>query len=196
MILDPEFYAQDTIDVAELLLGKIVVRRHSDGRIQRGRIIETEAYLGFEDPACHSFRGVPTPRTQVMFGPAGHAYVYFIYGVHFCLNVVTRAPGIPEAVLIRALEPLLNDRVSEDPGDIHCARGPGKLCRTLEITRELNGTPLFTPGPIWIEEPESVYQCETVSGPRVGLSAEQDSSYWPLRFGVKQHPCLSGPKFG
>ena len=107
MKLTRSFYQQSTVDVAKQLLGKYLVRRHPDG-VRAGRIVETEAYIGPQDLACHAARG-RTPRTEVMFGPAGHAYVYFIYGMYHMLNLVTEAKDYPAAVLIRAIEPVRGD---------------------------------------------------------------------------------------
>ena len=134
------FFARSTLAIARDLIGMRLV--HDDGRVVRaGRIVETEAYLGPRDLAAHSSRG-RTARTAVMFGPPGHAYVYFIYGFWNCLNVVTGAAGVPHAVLVRALEPLegITDRTW----------GPGLLCRALHIDRRLNGVDL-TGDVLWLE---------------------------------------------
>ena len=126
------FFARSTLTVARELIGMHLV--HDDGeRVRVGRIVETEAYLGPRDLAAHSARG-RTARTEVMFGPPGHAYVYFIYGFWNCLNVVTAAPGVPHAVLVRALEPLA--------GITERTWGPGLLCRAMHIDRRLNGVDL------------------------------------------------------
>jgi DNA-3-methyladenine glycosylase len=136
------FYARDTLTVARELIGMYLV--HADrGRRRAGRIVETEAYQGPEDLAAHSSRG-RTARTEVMFGPPGHAYVYFIYGFWNCLNVVTEAAGVPHAVLLRALEPV--DGIEERT----C--GPGLLCRAMHIDRQLNGADLCG-DVIWLERP-------------------------------------------
>jgi DNA-3-methyladenine glycosylase len=130
--LPASFFSQRTLAVAQALIGMHLV--HADrGTLRIGRIVETEAYLGPKDRAAHSWRG-RTPRTEVMFGPRGHAYVYFIYGVWHCLNVVTGRPGLPQAVLLRALEPVtgITDRTA----------GPGLLCRAMHIDRRLNGIDL------------------------------------------------------
>ena len=133
MRLTREFYAQPARDVAVQLLGARLVRRLPNGRSAVGRIVEVEAYVGPEDLACHASRG-RTARTEVMFGPPGHAYVYFVYGMHHCFNVVTDPVGHAAAVLVRAIEP-----VSEIDGPTN---GPARLCKTLGIDRSLNGADL------------------------------------------------------
>jgi DNA-3-methyladenine glycosylase len=140
--LPREFYARRTLLVARQLIGMHLV--HEERGIRRiGRIVETEAYLGPTDLAAHSSKG-RTPRNDVMFGPAGHAYVYFIYGFWNCVNVVTREPGIPQAVLLRALEPVV--------GLTDKTWGPGLLCRAMNIDRTLNGADLCGSA-LWIERP-------------------------------------------
>ena len=132
--LQRSFYDRDTVAVAHELLGKCLV--HVVDQVARvGRIVEVEAYLGPHDLAAHSARG-RTPRTEVMFGPPGHAYVYLIYGMHHCMNVVTQADGVASAVLLRALEPVRNvaDRT----------QGPGRLCKAMGIDRRLNGHDLLS----------------------------------------------------
>ena len=139
--LSREFYARDTLSVARELLGCSLVHESPEGRVM-GRIVEVEAYEGEDDPACHAAAGL-TSRTEPLYGPPGHAYVYLIYGMHHCLNAVTRRPGWPGAVLIRALEPLKGHdlmrrrrrrgrgRASADDRDL--ANGPGKLCQALGL---------------------------------------------------------------
>ena len=134
------FFLEPTLRVARALIGMHLVHAH-EGGVQRARIVETEAYQGPQDLAAHSARG-HTPRTSVMYGPPGHAYVYFIYGFWNCLNVVTSPPGVPHAVLLRALEPLAG--VSER------TTGPGLLCRALGIDRRLNGVDLLG-NVLWLE---------------------------------------------
>ena len=143
-VLSRFFYERPTLEVAKELLGKLLVRMW-DGKRISGIIIETEAYIGEDDPACHASVG-KTPRNCIMYGQAGFAYVYFIYGMYFCLNVVTERYGFPAAVLIRALEPVEGiewmkkwrnkDKLSE------LTSGPGKLTQALFITKELNGVDL------------------------------------------------------
>ncbi|MBY0548192.1 MAG: DNA-3-methyladenine glycosylase [Candidatus Obscuribacterales bacterium] len=169
------FYACPTVGVARDLLGSWLCRRLPDGTVVRAFIVEAEAYTA-DDPACHAFRGL-TPRCEVMFGPPGRAYVYFIYGMYFCFNVVTEEEGIPGAVLIRAV-------------DIDGGNGPGKLCRALKITGEHNGIDLCDAnGALWIEQRTAVLSADQIGvSIRVGISVAQER---PWRFFVKEHPGVS-----
>ncbi|MGH8202201.1 MAG: DNA-3-methyladenine glycosylase [Steroidobacteraceae bacterium] len=156
------FYARDTLTVARELIGMHLV--HADGgSIRAGRIVETEAYQGPRDLAAHSSRG-RTSRTEVMFGPPGHAYVYFIYGFWHCLNVVTAAEGVPHAVLLRALEPVsdLDDKTW----------GPGLLCRAMHIDKRLNGADLCG-NTLWLERPPA----SSRQLPRIARSARIGVDY-------------------
>lgn len=147
------FYERDARIVAEDLIGKILVRKY-DGKTIKLRITETEAYIGKIDKASHGYGGKITPRTRIMFGPAGYAYVYFIYGMYYCLNFVTEKEGICSAVLIRSGEPLESmgeicmnryDKPFEDLSKVqikNLTNGPGKLCMALKITKEHNGEDL------------------------------------------------------
>jgi DNA-3-methyladenine glycosylase len=138
------FYEQSTVDVAKQLLGKYLVRQHPKGATV-GRIVETEAYVGPQDLACHASKG-RTARTEIMFGPAGHAYVYFIYGFYNMLNLVTERKNHPAAVLIRAVEPVAGIDLMRARRQVDklrdLASGPGKLCRAFAIDRSLNGADL------------------------------------------------------
>jgi len=168
--LPREFYARSTLTVARQLIGMHLV--HKDGAIRRvGRIVETEAYLGPKDLAAHSSRG-KTPRNSVMFGPAGFAYVYFIYGFWNCMNVVTREVDVPQAVLLRALEPIENlpDKTW----------GPGLLCRAMTIDRTLNGADLCG-SRLWIERPPDLKRRVRVTrATRIGVdySGEWAQRLW------------------
>ena len=175
------FYTQSTLTIARALIGMHLV--HRAGGVRRsGRIVETEAYLGPADRAAHSARG-RTARTEVMFGPPGHAYVYFIYGIWHCLNVVTGGEDVPHAVLLRALEPLagLEGRAS----------GPGLLCRAMDIDRRLNGTDLCA-GPLWIERPLMPRAVRIGRSPRIGVGYAGDWAARPWRFFDRDSPCVSG----
>jgi DNA-3-methyladenine glycosylase len=163
--------AQPPERAARDLLGAVLVRR-LDGRTIRARIVETEAYLGSGDPAAHSFRGT-TPRTAPIWGPPGTIYVYFIYGMHHCLNVAVDADGVPGCVLIRAAEPLPDSDLG--PLDL---RGPGRLCRALAIDTRLSGTSLFTRGgPLGLVA--GTRPARISVSPRVGIRQAADR---PLRF--------------
>jgi DNA-3-methyladenine glycosylase len=172
------FYDRDTILVARELLGKFLVHI-SDGIERVGRIVETEAYLGPHDLAAHSSRGL-TPRTKIMFGPPGHAYVYFIYGIYFCMNVVTEREGHASAVLLRALEPVKN---------IERANGPGLLCRAMKIDKRLNGHDLLSDD-FFIAESEAE-KFSIVKRPRIGVNYAKHWAKRHLRFYIKGNPCVS-----
>lgn len=175
--LTREFFARPTVEVAPDLLGMTLVRTLASGQIVRAQIVEVEAYTQ-DDPACHAYRGV-TERCRVMFGPPGFAYVYFIYGMYFCLNVVTEVDGTPGAVLIRAL-------------DIPGSEGPGKLCRAWEIDRSLNGVDLLDCGASLYLESGTRYGAEHISiSERIGLNVATER---PWRFYLTDHPHVSGKK--
>jgi DNA-3-methyladenine glycosylase len=181
----------DTAAAARALLGAIIVR-DLDGERLAGRIVEVEAYLGSMDAACHSFKG-ETARNAVMFGPAGRAYVYFIYGFHHCLNVVTRPEGVPEAVLIRALEPLEGlERMRENrKGRDNLASGPGVLCQAMEIDRAYNGHDLRRP-PLRLLRGKPIPDEEVGISQRIGVAYAGEAAQWPLRFYIKGSPFVSG----
>ena len=169
-LLGRDFYARPAIDVARDLLGKHLVHRRA-GVIHSGRIVETEAYIGPEDLACHASKGL-TGRTRIMYGAAGHAYVFLIYGMHNCFNVVCEREGFPAAVLVRALEP--------GEGLARTVDGPGKLCAALHITREHNGLDLCG-GDLWLED-RGEPAPEIVATPRIGIDYAGEWVAAPLRF--------------
>lgn len=184
------FYEGHTVAVARSLLGMCMVHETPEG-VTAGRIVETEAYLFKDDPACHASRGM-TKRNAVMFGPAGYAYIYQIYGMHWCFNVVTAAEGVGEAVLIRALEPLagvpLMERRRGTTDVRNLCSGPGKLVQALGVTREQNGSAL-TNGPLTIQPSESFAgsaKFKIAVSKRIGIVAGADL---PLRF------CVEGSRF-
>ena len=172
--LQRNFYNRDPVVVARELLGKHLVHV-SEGLARIGRIVEVEAYLGPHDLAAHSARG-RTARTQVMFGPPGHAYVYLIYGIHCCMNVVTQEEGIASAVLLRAIEPLANieDRT----------QGPGLLCKAMDIDRRLNGLDL-TSDNFYIARAPAVAPGDIVKRPRIGVDYAGHWAKRLLRFYIK-----------
>ena len=176
------FYDRDTITVARELLGKHLVRVER-GVERVGRIAEVEAYLGPHDLAAHSARGL-TERTRVMFGPPGHAYVYFIYGMYHCMNVVTEREGHASAVLLRALEPVKNVTSRT------C--GPGLLCRALNIDRDLNEHDLLSDN-FFIAAPPRPDAFAIVKRPRIGVDYARHWARRHLRFYIKGNPFISRP---
>lgn len=163
------FYARDTVLVARELLGKILQHKNGSGTMS-GVIVETEAYLGFEDPASHAFNGI-TPRNRPMFEEPGHAYVYFIYGNHYCFNVVAHIPNTAGAILIRAIEPLEGVLIMQKHRRLtnikNITNGPGKLAQAMNITKAHNGLDL-TNGQLNIIEGASM-QYEIKATPRIGI---------------------------
>ena len=187
--LPAKFYDRDTEQVARDLLGAVLRCTTTDG-VASGRIVETEAYLGEHDLACHATAGL-TQRTRWLYGAPGTAYVYFIYGVHWCINAVTRSVGLPSAVLIRAIEPLDGvELMRERRGDVHdrdLTNGPGKLCAALGITGALNGLPLQRSA-VEILRGEPIQESRVVVTPRIGITK---SAEWPLRWYVADNPYVS-----
>ena len=178
--LPRSFYDRDTKTVARELLGKLLV--HQVSGVERiGKIVEVEAYLGEHDLAAHSSKG-RTARTSIMFGPPGHAYVYFIYGMYFCMNVVTEREGHASAVLIRALEPVKNISAKTS--------GPGLLCRALQIDKSLNGHDLLSDD-FFIAAPEVAEKFSVVRRPRVGVDYAKHWAKRLLRFYIKGNRFVS-----
>ncbi|HSN57391.1 MAG TPA: DNA-3-methyladenine glycosylase [Candidatus Sulfomarinibacteraceae bacterium] len=186
-VLPRGVYQRPTLVVARALLGKLLVRSTPDGTAAV-QITEVEAYLGVEDPACHTFGGRRTPRTETMWGEAGLAYVYLIYGLHSCLNVVTVGEGEPEAVLVRGGRPVLGaalvrrrrgPRVAESA----LTDGPGKLCQALALTTADDGTDLcdVTSGLVIRDTGFRVVPASVERLPRVGVDYAGDAARWPLR---------------
>jgi len=185
------FYQRQTETVARELLGKIVIRR-SKGEVAGVRLTEVEAYLGAADRACHTYGGRRTDRVRTMWGPAGHAYVYLIYGMHHCLNVVTVGPGVGEAVLIRGGVPVtglgvIRTRRGCRVRDGSLCDGPGKLCRALAITRDDDGADLCDRAAgLWVcDDGLEVPAALVDRSPRVGVGYAGDAAAWPLRFRLK-----------
>lgn len=185
-----DFYARDTELVARDLLG-CVLECHTDDGVASGRIVETEAYLGEHDLACHAAAG-RTRRTAPLYGPPGTAYVYFVYGMHWCFNAVTRPEGHPSAVLIRAVEPLqgidlMRVRRSVARRDLDLTNGPGKLCAALGIDVRHNEHPLERI-PLLIREGIGVPRAHVTITPRIGI---RESADWPLRWFIADNPYVS-----
>ena len=189
MILSQDFYQGSTQRVARALLGQILVHETPEG-LSSGRIVEVEAYLPKNDPGCHAARG-KTPRNSVMFGPPGHAYVYFCYGNHFMFNVVTEKAGIPGAVLIRGLDPLkglelmTRRRGSLKSHEVGLTNGPGKLVQAMGIQREHNQQPVFKK-PLFFIQGERKEKIGVTT--RIGLT---EGSELPLRYYLVGNPYVS-----
>lgn len=184
--LPRSFYLHDTVMVARNLLGCVLWRRIGRGTVT-ARIVETEAYLGANDPAAHTRRGLRTPRVESMYLEGGHAYVYFTYGMHFCLNVVTQEEDHAEAVLIRAGQPVQGIEIMKKhrpkaKREFDLLNGPGKLCMAMEIDRQLDGEPLDG-GKLWISRRDvEVADEDIIVTPRIGIDGSGDAAHWPLRF--------------
>jgi len=197
--LPPSLYRRPAEAVARDLLGRYLVRE-LDGERLALRLVETEAYLGAPDRASHAWGGRRTPRNESLYLPGGHAYVYFIYGMHYCLNAVTGEAGFGSAVLLRAGEPVEGEeRMQENrswtakprPGDL--AGGPGKLCQALAIGRELDGVHLDRP-PLYLTKGQPVEDDEIVASPRIGVDYAGEAARWPLRFSLLGNPHVSRPR--
>jgi len=203
-LLPRSFFEAPPEEVAPLLLGKLLVRKTQAGTALAGRIVEAEAYLGPHndppDPAAHAHRG-PTPRNQVLFGPAGHAYVYSIYGMHFCMNISCEQEGRAGCVLVRALEPVmgldqmtLNRNLAAGTPSRMLTSGPSRLCQALGITRPAhNGIDLLDPHSELQVRGDGCTLAQYVVTPRIGITHAADR---PLRFAVAGHACVSGPRRG
>ncbi len=174
------FYNRDTITVAKELLGKHLVHQ-VNGTEYVGRIVETEAYLGAHDLAAHSSKGM-TPRTQIMFGPPGYAYVYLIYGMYHCMNVVTEQEGNGSAVLIRAVEPIKNITAR--------TQGPGLLCKAMQIDKQLNGHDLLSEH-FYITHGTEVKRFTMIAKPRIGVDYARHWAKRLLRFYIKDNSFVS-----
>jgi DNA-3-methyladenine glycosylase len=197
--LDRDFFNRDTLIVARELLGRRLVRRPDERGSQElplsGRIVEVEAYVGETDHACHARCG-RTKRNAAMYGPPGHAYVYFVYGMHYCLNVVTGREGFPAAVLIRALEPLegigvMRERRGGRP-DVQLTSGPARLCQALGIDRGFDGMDLCVPDShLFVEQDGAVPDGQVVTGPRVGVRGDETALTVPWRFYIRDNRYVS-----
>ena len=195
--LKKQFFTRETTQVAMDLLNCVLVRVTDKGTILKGRIVETEAYLGLRDDSCHSFGGRRTERTQVMYLPGGYAYVYFTYGMYYCFNIVTAGRGEPEAVLIRALEPIAGisemqkNRLKKDIKNL--TSGPGRLCQAFNICKDLNGKSLEN-NSLYVEKGKKIHLKQIAVSERIGLSSLYSSCYWPLRFYIKDSAFVSVKK--
>ena len=192
--LPRSFFARDPVVVARAALGRLLVHDSPRGRVS-GLVVEAEAYRGEDDPASHAHRG-RTARNAAMFGEPGHAYVYFTYGMHHCLNLVTGAAGKASAVLVRALEPVDGDELMREwrgagaGASSRLARGPGNVARALGLTRAHDGLDLVS-GPLWLSDlPPRRGGRRIARGPRIGIRVALDREWRCLLVG---HPCVSAP---
>lgn len=198
--LDREFYNRDSLIVAKELLGKVLVHEMQGQKIS-AKIVETEAYMGIFDKAAHSYGGRRTPRVEVMYGGPGFSYVFIVYGMHDCFNIVTREEGIPQAVLIRAVEPvdgleyMALNRFQKEYTRLArnqikgLTNGPGKLCRALAIDRSLNGEDMC--GPVLYVEERAGEHFTVVESKRVGIDYAGEAKDYLWRFYIKDNPYVS-----
>lgn len=198
--LNREFYSRDTLIVAKELLGKILVH-NTDGRLLKGRIVETEAYLGLSDKAAHSYGGKITKRVETMYGIPGRAYVYFIYGMYCCLNTITVKEGVPEGVLLRAIEPVENleqmiqYRFNKKPDELtkyqkrNITNGPGKLTMAMNIDRRFDKEDLCKDN-LYLET-GSDEKFNIVETKRIGIDYAQEATHHPYRFYIEGNPYVS-----
>ncbi len=189
------FFRQDTVEVARRLLGCLLVHWTPDG-VAGGMIVETEAYIGAIDKACHAYRN-RSERTEIMYHDGGYAYVYFIYGMHYCFNVVTGPEGEGNAVLIRALEPVIGLELMQRRRNTKSVRnlcsGPGKVCQALAITKNEYGLDLCAAdSPLRLIRYRHISDAQSVATPRINVAYAEEAAAWPWRFYVKENPYVSG----
>ena len=188
------FFRQDTVELARKLLGCLLVHRTTDG-VAGGMIVETEAYVGAVDKACHAYQN-RSERTEIMYQDGGYAYVYFIYGMHHCFNVVTGSQGEGSAVLVRALEPVIgldlmqyrrNTKLLEG-----LCSGPGKVCQALGVTKNEYGLDLCDPAsPLRLIRYRNIPDKQIVATPRINVAYAEEAAAWPWRFYVKGNAFVS-----
>ncbi len=198
MILNRDFYGRDTLIVAKELLGKFLVHETAQG-ITVGKIVETEAYIGPEDKASHAYNNLRTKRTEVQFGAKGHAYIYQIYGMYFCFDVTSgRSVGKPEAILVRALEPIdgvevmIERRGVSGNRIVNLTNGPSRLCMAMDITKKQNGADLCIP-PLYIDTGAAVEGKQIMQINRVNVDYAEEWRHLPWRFFIKNNGFVSKP---
>jgi DNA-3-methyladenine glycosylase len=200
--LDRSFYSRDTLEVAQELLGKYLTRSSEDSLLI-GKIVEVEAYMGENDKAAHSYGGRRTKRNDVMYGEAGHIYVYFIYGMHYCFNVITERVDVPRGVLIRALEPIEGmdtmslNRYKKPLAELsskeikNLTNGPAKLCRSFGITVEQNGMDICKDELYISESKKEGEDFDIVHTTRINIDYSEEARFYPWRFYIKGNPYVS-----
>ncbi len=191
--LPREFYNRDVLTVAEEILGKTLVHITKEG-VTKGKIVEVEAYNGLCDKAAHSYKNLRSKRTEIQYGEGGHAYVYLIYGMHHCMNIVVNRENLPEVLLLRALQPiegleLMKKRRKTENVKMLC-NGPGKLCQAMEITREHYGEDLCGEN-FYLENTPSVKPEEIVRTKRINIDYAKEAVDFPWRFFIKGNPYVS-----
>ena len=193
--MNHSFFRQDTVELARKLLGSMLLHRTIEG-VAAGMIVETEAYVGAIDKACHAWQN-RSERTEIMYHDGGYAYVYFIYGMHHCFNVVTGPEGEGNAVLIRALEPVVGlelMRKRRQTNQLHnLCSGPGKVCQALGITKNEYGLDLCDPAsPLRLKKYRYIPDEQTAASPRINVAYAEEAAAWPWRFYVKDNAYVSG----
>jgi len=191
--LPREFYNRDVLTVAEEILGKTLVHMTKEG-VTKGKIVEVEAYNGLCDKAAHSYKNLRSKRTEIQYGEGGYAYVYLIYGMHHCMNIVVNRENLPEVLLLRALQPLeglelMKKRRNTENVKMLC-NGPGKLCQAMEITREHYGEDLCGEK-FYLENTPSVKPEEIVRTKRINIDYAKEAVDFPWRFFIKGNPYVS-----
>lgn len=192
-ILPNGFYQRSNVlTVAKELLGHVLCTS-INGQVCKGKIVEVEAYSGRNDKACHANNGKRTKRTEVMYGPGGHSYVYLCYGIHHLFNVVTNVAGLADAILIRALEPMEGESIMSDrlnSSNKKHTNGPGILTKSMGITTGFSGVSLLEP-PVWIEEGIEINQKDIVETTRIGIDYAEEDALLPWRFYLKGNEWVS-----
>lgn len=193
MKVNRDFYNRDTLTVAREVLGKTLVHVTEDG-VTKGKIVEVEAYLGAQDKASHSYQNLHSERTKIQYGEGGYAYVYLIYGMHICMNIVTNKKDIPEVVFIRALEPLegidlMKKRRKTDNIKMLC-NGPGKLSQAMGITKKNYGDDLCGEK-LYLEDGEMIQQEQIVNSKRINIDYAEEAKDYLWRFSIKDNPYVS-----
>jgi DNA-3-methyladenine glycosylase len=193
MKVSREFYQKDAVTVAQDLLGLVLVHETAEG-VTKGIIVETEAYMGTRDAAAHSYKKGKSGRTNVQYLEGGYAYIYLIYGMYYCMNIVTNQPGIPEAILLRALEPLegiklMEQRRNTDKHKNLCS-GPGKLCTAMNITQDNYGMDLCG-SRLYLEEPEDKEPFEIIASKRINIDYSGEAKEYLWRFTIKDNKYIS-----
>jgi len=193
MKLQREFYERDTITVARNLLGKYLVHEIDEGTLI-GKIVETEAYIGPDDAAAHTCNGLRSSRTEVIFGAGGYAYVYMIYGMYYCFNIVSNVKEKPEAVLIRALEPVEGIEIMKKHRKLdklkNLCNGPGKLCSAMSITKKENSVDLCGES-LYLLDKSNVSDEDILSTPRINVDYAGEAKDYPWRFIIKDNKFIS-----